>query len=114
MKKNPALLIFLGLLLLGVGAVMQFTGGPPKADAALVQRCQEEMKTREADASKVERCTETTFATAMTAAGADAAARSISAANNSEIGGNALAMFLIGIGLVLTIGGVVFRQKQRA
>ncbi len=112
MKKNPFLLIVVGLILLGVGAVMQFTGGPPRADAALVLRCQEEMKTRGADASMAKQCSETAFATAMTATDAQSAARAISAANTSEIGSNALAMALIGIGLVLTIGGVVLRQKQ--
>jgi len=111
-RKNPLLLIILGLVLLGVGAVMQFTGGPPRADAALVLRCQEEMKTRGADASMAKQCSETAFATAMTATDAHSAARAISAVNTAEIGSNGLAMALIGIGLALTIGGVVLRQKQ--
>ena len=97
---------------MGVGAVMQFTGGPPRADAALVLRCQEEMKTRGADASMAKQCSETAFATAMTATDAHSAARAISAVNTAEIGSNGLAMALIGIGLALTIGGVVLRQKQ--
>jgi hypothetical protein len=114
MMKNPAILIMLGLLLLATGAVMQLTGGAPRADAALVQRCQAEMKSRGADAAMADRCSETAFATAMTATDANAAAQSISAANNAEIGGNAVAMFLIGFGLILTLGGLVVRQKQRA
>lgn len=60
----------------------------------------------------IAQCDETAFATAMTATDADAAARSISAANNSEIGGNAAAMFLIGLGLVLVIGGIVLQRKR--
>lgn len=114
MKKNPLLLIVLGLTLLGVGAFMQFAGGAPKADPVLVQRCQAEMNARGAEADMVKQCTETAFATAMTATDATAAAQSISAANTSEIGSNALAMFLIGLGLVLTLGGIVLRQKQKA
>jgi hypothetical protein len=110
--KNPFLLIILGLIFLGLGAVMQFTGGPPRADAALVLRCQQEMKSRGADASIAKQCSETAFATAMTATDAQSAARAISAANSSEIGSNGLSMFLIGIGLALAIGGVVLRQKQ--
>lgn len=113
MKKNPLLLIILGLVLLGVGAVMQFASGPPRADAALVLQCQQEMKTRGADASMEKQCNETAFATAMTATDAQSAARAISAANTSEIGSSGLAMFLIGIGLALTTGGVLLRQKQK-
>ncbi len=112
MQKNSLLLMILGLVLLAAGAVMQFTVGPPRADGALVLRCREEMKTRGADASMAGQCSETAFATAMTATDAQTAARAISGANTSEIGSNALAMALIGIGLVLTIGGVVLRQKQ--
>lgn len=113
MQKNPLLLVILGLILLGVGSVVQFTGGPPRADAALVLRCQEEMKARGADASMAKQCSETAFATAMTATDAQSAARAISAANTSEIGSNGLSMFLIGIGLALTIGGVVLQRKQK-
>lgn len=111
MKNKPIMLIIAGLLLLGVGAIMQLRGGAPQADATLVARCQAEMKTRSADADMIARCTDTAFATAMTATDADAAARSISAANNNEIGSNALAMFLIGLGFVMTMaGGLLYRK----
>jgi hypothetical protein len=111
LKNKPIMLIAAGLLLLGIGAIMQLRGGAPQADAALVARCQAEMKTRGADADMIARCIDTAFATAMTATDANAAARSISAANNSEIGSNALAMFLIGLGLVLTVaGGLLYRK----
>lgn len=113
MQKNPLLLVILGLVILGVGAVMRVTGGPPRADAALVLRCQEEMKTRGADASMAKQCSETAFATAMTATDAQSAARAISAADTSEIGSSGLSMLLIGIGLALTIGSVVLSQKQK-
>lgn len=114
MKKNPVALIIIGLLLLAGGMFMQFNGGAPKADSALAQWCRDEMKGRGADASMADRCSETAFATAMTATDAQSAARGISAANNREVGGNALAMFLIGLGLVLTIGGVVLRGRKMA
>jgi hypothetical protein len=112
MKKTPIIVIVLGLLLLGAGAVMQFTGGPPKADVGLAQHCREKLTGQGAGPSMIAQCDETAFATAMTATDADAAARSISAANNSEISGNAAAMFLIGLGLVLVIGGIVLQRKR--
>jgi hypothetical protein len=112
MNRNSLILIVLGVIALAAGAVMQFTGGPPKADAALVERCRAEMATRGADAAMTAKCDETAFATAMTATDADAAARSISAANGSEIGGNMISMFLIGLGLVLLLGGVIARHKR--
>lgn len=109
--KKPLYLIIAGLVLLAAGALLSFTGGPPKADAALVDACRTEMKSRGDDAM-IERCSETAFASAITATDAQSAATAISAANRSEIGGNAMAMFLIGLGLALAIGGFVLRQKQ--
>ncbi|HWW11389.1 MAG TPA: hypothetical protein VN018_02650 [Brevundimonas sp.] len=71
------------------------------------------MAERGADADLIAQCRQVAFATATTATtatDAESAARSISAANNSEIGGNALSMFLIGLGLALVVGGVVIRR----
>jgi len=48
----------------------------------------------------------------MTATDANQAAASISASNNQEIGGNALAMFLFVIGLVVALAGVLGWRKQ--
>lgn len=110
MKKNPIILIVLGILLLASGAVMQFTGGPPKADAATAQKCRDKMQ--DAGAAFVERCSEAAFAEGMTATNAEDAARAISSRNNSEISSNGISMFFIGLGLVLLIGGVVLRRKQ--
>ncbi|MES2058372.1 MAG: hypothetical protein V4564_20715 [Pseudomonadota bacterium] len=107
--KNPVLLIVLGLVLLAAGAVLSLTGGPPKADAAIAAQCRERMRDQPDMAAK---CDEAAFATAMTATDADSAARAISAANNSEIGGNTLAMFLLGLGVVLTGAGVFARWKR--
>jgi hypothetical protein len=113
LKKNSLILIILGLLLLAVGTSMQFGGTAPKADPALVQRCQEQARERGMDAATAAQCENTAFATALTATDADAAARAISTANGSEIGGTMVAMFLIGLGLILTIGGVIARRAQR-
>lgn len=111
MRNKALILIVIGLLLLGTGIFMKIGGGAPQADAALVARCQAEMKSRGADADMSARCTDTAFATAMTATDVNAAVRSISAANNSEVGSNGLAMFLIGLGGVLAVaGGLLYRK----
>ena len=89
---------------------MQFTGGPPAADPDLRQACEASMAERGADADLIAQCREVAFATATTATDAASAARSISMANNGEVGGNALSMFLIGLGLALVVGGVVVRR----
>ncbi len=112
MQRSALLMLIPGLVLLGTGAVLQWTGGPPRADAALVQGCQAEMTARHAEPSLIAQCSDTAFATTMTATDPAAAARAISAANNSEIGGDTLAMLLLGIGLALTIGGGVMLQKR--
>jgi hypothetical protein len=112
MKKNPLLLLALGVLLLVAGGAMYVTGGPPKADPALVVKCQETMKARGSDESMIAQCSDTAFATMMTATDANAAAQAISGANNIEVRDHSLAMFLIGMGLVFVLAGVVVRQKQ--
>ncbi len=109
MKKNPLVLIVIGLICLVIGGVMKVTGGPPAADPALVAKCHQSVTERGGDADLMAQCKETAFATAMTATDANAAARSISAANTSEIGSGMVSMFLIGIGLVLLVGGLLLR-----
>jgi hypothetical protein len=63
-------------------------------------------------AEMLARCDEAAFATAMTATDANQAAASISANNNQDIGGNALGMFLLGLGLVMTLAGLLASRKQ--
>lgn len=110
MKKNPLVLLAVGIVLLIAGAFLSFGSAPPQADAAAVAQCQERMKDQGAE--MIGRCNEAAFATAMTATDANAAARAISASNNSEIGGNAFGMFLLGLGLVLTVvGGLAWRKR---
>lgn len=110
MKKNPLILIALGVVLIAIGGLIHFTGGPPAADPGLRQACEASMAERGADAGLIAQCRQVAFATATTATDAESAARSISAANNGEIGGSALSMFLIGLGLALVVGGVVIRR----
>lgn len=110
MKKKSLIMIAIGLVLLLVGGVMQFTGGPTKADAALVAHCRQNVTERGGDADLIAQCDEQAFASAMTATDAESAARAISGANTSEVGGNTLSMFLLGLGLALVVGGVVVRR----
>lgn len=110
MKKHPLILIVLGVLMALAGAVMSFTSGAPDADTKTILACRERLKGQ--DAAMLQRCDEAAFAAAMTAADAGAAARAISSANNAEIGGNTIAMFLLGLGLVLTIGGIYTARRR--
>lgn len=110
--KKPVLLMALGLLLSTAGAIMSLSSGLAKADPAISAQCKSRMKDQGAD--MVAKCDEATFAAAMTATDANEAARAISASNNSEIGSNSLAMFLIGIGVVLAAFGGFMLSKQRA
>lgn len=112
MKKNPLVLLVVGVILVIAGAFLTFGNSAPRADADTVAKCQERMKDQGTDMR--ERCNESAFATAMTATDANAAARAISASNNSEIGGNALGMFLLGLGLVLTAAGAFAWRKRTA
>ena len=114
MKKNPVMLIGIGVLLLVLGAVLSFSSGPPKADAALAQQCRDRLTAEKSEQSLIEQCEGTAFATAMTATDAQAAALAISAANNSEVGGNMLSKFLLGVGIVLLAVGIFLKRKQTA
>jgi hypothetical protein len=105
------MLSIIGAFLLAVGAWMQIAGGPPKADRALAQQCRDRMNS--SGGAIDARCDETAFASAMTATDAQSAARAISAANNSEVGGNSVSMLLIGLGLVMLVGGIAGQRKAR-
>jgi len=107
--KNPLLLIAIGLICLVIGVLMKTTGGPPGADPALAAQCRQTMIERGGDADLIAQCDGAAFASAMTATDADSAARSISAANRSEIGGGMVSMFLLGIGLAFVAGGLFLR-----
>lgn len=115
MKNTARMLMFVGTIALLIGAILGFAAGPREADAALAAQCQTKMAARNADAALMDQCKEVAFATAMTATEANAAAQAISAANRSEIGANALAMFLMGFGVVLlAIGFLQGRRRQGA
>jgi len=109
--KKGLWLSLLGIVLLLTGLVLELHGGPSKADGQLVQACQNEMKRREAGPDMIARCSDTAFATMTTATNAESAARSISAANNQEVGSNMTAMFLIGFGITLTFAGILFYRR---
>lgn len=109
--KKPAGLIVIGLLFLGIGAFLYLAGGPPRADTALLERCRGEMTRRGAEAMDVARCGDTAFATAITATDAADAARAISGANGQEVTGQALAMGMIGFGVVLALSGLVLHRR---
>lgn len=112
MTRNYRLVLILGLVLLAAGAFLSFGSGPPAADPAQAARCRDRMQ--DAGAEMVARCDEAAFATAMTATDANEAAASISASNNQEVGGHTLGMFLLGLGLVLTVaGGIALRKQAR-
>jgi hypothetical protein len=110
MKTKPIILFVLGLMLLVVGGLMSLTGGPAKADAVMASQCRERMKDQGSD--MLAKCGEKAFATAMTATDANSAAQAISAANNSEVGSNSLAMFLLGLGGALTVAGIFMLRKR--
>lgn len=110
MKMNPRISLVVGVVLLAAGAFMSFGTAAPRADPATIAACRERFKDQGQE--MLDRCQEASFATAMTATDANQAAASISASNNQEIGGNAAGMFLLGIGLVLTLAGAFMWWKQ--
>lgn len=112
MNKKSLLLVVAGLLLLVVGGYLKFSGGPASPDIAVVEKCRAEMDKRGSDAAMRDKCEEAAFAHMITATDADSAARAISAANQGEVGGNMLAMFLLGLGAALTIGGVLAGRRR--
>jgi len=112
LNKNPLVLIVLGAILLAVAGWMTLSIGPTAADPTLRQACEASMAERGGDAELKAQCSQVAFATAATATDAQSAAREISAANNSEIGGGAVSMFLLGLGLALLIGGVTLRLRK--
>ena len=109
MKKNPRNLLWIGLVLLLIGAVLSFGpgSGPASASGDTEAACRTEMAKRGGDTSLADQCSDANFATAITATNASDAAAAISANNRSEIGGSALGKFLLGMGLVLTVFGIV-------
>lgn len=113
MKKNPLLLIAIGLVCIVIGGFMKITSGPPAANPALVAQCQQTITERGGDAQMMAQCKETAFASAMPATDAESAAKAISAANQSEIGGGMVSVFLIGIGIALLIGGLFLRFRKQ-
>lgn len=112
MKSKPLVAAVIGFVLLLVGGFIQFSGTAPSPDADLTQACRAEVQNRGGDSDMAKQCSDKTFAVAMTATNANDAARAISAANQQEIGGNAVSIFLLGLGLVLFGTGLFGVMKQ--
>lgn len=116
MNKNPRILLFVGIALLLVGAFLSFGpgSGAAGADAGQEQACRAEMEKRGPDGKAMaDQCSDANFATAVTATDASSAAAAISANNRAEIGGSALGKFLLGMGLVLSLAGIVLPMLRK-
>ncbi len=110
MNKRAVWLLGVGLVLLVLGGVMSLTGGPANADPVVTAACRGRLK--DAGADMLAKCGEKAFATAMTATDASSATATISAANSAEVGTNAAAMGLLGLGAVLAIAGIVLSRRS--
>jgi hypothetical protein len=110
MNRKPIVILVLGLVLLTSGGILSMSTGAPKAEAARAAQCRENMKDQAPD--MLAKCDEKSFAIAMTATDANAAAQAISAANNPEVGTNTLSMFLLGLGGALTVASIFMLRKQ--
>lgn len=103
-----------GAIALLIGGILGFAGGLREADATLAAQCRTKMAAQNAETALLGQCKEVAFATAMTATDANAAAKAISAANNSEISGNSFVMFLMGLGVVLLVVGFLQGRKRQS
>lgn len=118
MKRNPRTLLWIGLVLLGIGLFLNYGpgSGPAAASAEAEQACRAEMDKRGPEGRQMaDQCTEENFATLITATDASTASAAIAANNRLEVGGGALGQFLIGMGLVLTSAGLILpliRKKE--
>jgi len=88
MKNKSQVLLFIGIIALAIGGYLYF-----QADGDAVNRKNMEIAT--------------------TATTAEEAAKQISASNQSEIGGNSAAMFLLGLGGVLTLVSIISMMKKK-
>lgn len=88
MKNKSQVLLIIGIIALFIGGYLYFKG-----DGDAVNQKNTEIAT--------------------TATSAEEAARQISANNRSEIGGNSAALFLLGLGGVLTLVSIVSMVKKK-
>ena len=111
MKRVPVIIALLGLMLLVAGLALRLNGGPPPADPSIIAAC--EARVQSQGAEMVARCQQSAFATTMTATDANAAAAAISSGNKAEVGGDAFALFVVGLGVALMIAGALLAGQQR-
>ena len=121
MKKNPKVILLIGLMFLMIGGALNFmVRGAAAATSEQEAACREQLASQGGDsAAMAHRCNEAVVAIGIGSQrlglSAPEAAQAIAAANQGEVGGNMLGKFLLGFGLALTvIGGiaVVTRKNQ--
>lgn len=88
MKNKSQVLLIIGIIALAIGSYLYF-----QADGDAVNQKNTEIAT--------------------TSTSAEEAAKQISANNRSEIGGNSAALFLLGLGGVLTLASIVSMVKKK-
>lgn len=114
MEKKTVVMVIVGIICLLSGVFLQFSGFGGGVSAEDKQACETAVQAKNWGEQKAEflaRCDSDVGFVAMMKAqqagsGAQEAAQSIAAANQSEIGGGMLSMFLMGLGAVLTFGGL--------
>ena len=113
MKKNPKVILLIGLMFLMIGGALNFmVRGAAAATAEQEAACREQLASQGGDsAAMAHRCNEAVVAIGIGSQrlglSAPEAAQAIAAANQGEVGGNMLGKFLLGFGLALTvIGGI--------
>jgi len=88
MKNKPQLLLIVGIIALFIGGYLYF-----QVDGEAVNQKNIEIAT--------------------TATSAEEAARQISANNQNEVGGNAIALFLLGLGGAITLISIINLVKKK-
>ena len=119
MKKNPKVILLIGLMFLMIGGALHFAvRGAAAATAEQEAACRAQLSEDGGEAAAMAgRCNEAAFAIAMTAQRSGMSAReagaAIAAANQSETSSSMFNKFMIGFGLALTvIGGIAMMTRK--
>ena len=116
---KPKVMIIVGPICLLIGLFLQFGNFGSGISAVDKQICETAVQTQDWGGQKDEflaRCDSDVGFVAMMKAkqqggGAQETAQAIAAANRSDVGGGMLSMFLMGFGVVLTLGGLFVGKK---